>query len=125
MFIAYCVLALVYSAMLTFSGISKLQPHPEAVKMIHEVIGVPMAMFPVLAALEFAAAAGAAGGNPLGTPGRRGGRRRDAVFHRRDRQSPARWRLRRDRWRRVHAGVRLHTPRPQDEDAGPAAHSLT
>ena len=58
MFIAYCVLALVYSAMLTFSGISKLQPHPEAVKMIHEVIGVPMAMFPVLAALEFAAAAG-------------------------------------------------------------------
>ena len=58
MFIAYCVLALVYSAMLTFSGISKLQPHPDAVKMIHEVIGVPMAMFPVLAVMEFAAAAG-------------------------------------------------------------------
>ena len=58
MFIAYCVLAFVYSAMLTFSGISKLQPHPDAVKMIHEVIGVPMAMFPVLAVLEFAAAAG-------------------------------------------------------------------
>lgn len=58
MFIAYCVLALAYSAMLTLSGIGKLQPHPEAVRMIHEVIGVPLQMFPVLAALEFAAAAG-------------------------------------------------------------------
>ena len=58
MFIVYCVLAVLYAAMLTFSGITKLQPHPDAVKIIHEVIGVPMAFFPVLAALEFAAALG-------------------------------------------------------------------
>ena len=69
MFIAYCVLAVLYAAMLTFSGITKLQPHPDAVKIIHEVIGVPLAFFPVLAALEFAAALGLLAGiwrAPLG-----------------------------------------------------------
>jgi len=58
MFIVYCVLAVLYSAMLIFSGITKLQLHPEAVRIMHDVIGVPLAFFPVLAALEFAAAAG-------------------------------------------------------------------
>lgn len=58
MFITYCVLAVVYSAMLIFSGISKLQPHPQAVQIIHELIGVPLGLFPVLAACEFAVAAG-------------------------------------------------------------------
>ena len=58
MFITYCVLAVWYAAMLMFSGVTKLQHHPEAVRMIRDVIGVPLSMFPVLAALEFAAAAG-------------------------------------------------------------------
>ena len=58
MFITYCVLAVVYSAMLIFSGISKLQPHPQAVQIIHELIGVPLGLFPVLAACEFAVGAG-------------------------------------------------------------------
>jgi hypothetical protein len=58
MFITYCVLAVVYSAMLIFSGITKLQPHPQAVQIIHELIGVPLELFPVLAACEFAVAAG-------------------------------------------------------------------
>ena len=62
MFIAYCVLAVIYSAMLTFSGIAKLQPHPQAVQIIHELIGVPLELFPVLAACEFAVAAGLLGG---------------------------------------------------------------
>ena len=58
MFIVYCVLAVIYSAMLIFSGITKLQMHPEAVRVIHDLIGVPLGLFPMLATLEFAAAAG-------------------------------------------------------------------
>jgi isoprenylcysteine carboxyl methyltransferase (ICMT) family protein YpbQ len=58
MFIAYCVLAVVYSVTLIFSGIFKLQHHPQAVQIIHELIGVPLGLFPVLAACEFAGAAG-------------------------------------------------------------------
>lgn len=58
MFIAYCVISVLYSAMLTFSAITKLQPHPQAVAVIHEVIGVPLGLFPVLAGLELAGALG-------------------------------------------------------------------
>jgi len=58
MFIAYCVIAVLYAAMLTFSGILKLQLNPQVVQIIHEVIGVPLSMFPVLAASEFAGAVG-------------------------------------------------------------------
>jgi len=58
MFIAYCVLAVAYSGMLIFSGVTKLQPHPQAVQIIHELIGVPLGLFPVLAACEFAGALG-------------------------------------------------------------------
>jgi sorbitol-specific phosphotransferase system component IIC len=58
MFVTYCVLAVIYSGMLTFSGLMKLQHDPQAVQMIHEVIGVPLALFPVLAACEFAGALG-------------------------------------------------------------------
>ena len=53
MFIVYCVLAVLYAAMLIFSGITKLQVHPEAVRVIHELVGVPLGLFPVLATLEF------------------------------------------------------------------------
>ena len=62
MFIAYCVLALLYAVMLSFSGITKLQHNPEAVRIIHEIVGVPLAFFPALAACEFAAAAGLVAG---------------------------------------------------------------
>lgn len=58
MFIAYCIVAVLYSGMLVLSGVSKLQHHPEAVAIIHQLIGVPLAFFPVLALLELAAAAG-------------------------------------------------------------------
>jgi hypothetical protein len=58
MFIAYCVLAVVYSGMLIFSGILKLQHTPQAVQIIHELIGVPLEYFPVLAACEIAGAVG-------------------------------------------------------------------
>lgn len=62
MFITYCVLAVLYAVMLTASGITKLQYHPEVVKIIHELIGVPLAYFPALAVAEFAGAAGLVAG---------------------------------------------------------------
>lgn len=62
MFITYCVLGVLYAAMLIFSGITKLQPHPQAVQIIHEQIGVPLRLFPVLAVCEFAAALGLVAG---------------------------------------------------------------
>ena len=58
MFIAYSIIAVLYSAMLTFSAILKIQEDPQVVRGIHEVIGVPLAFFPVLAACELAGAAG-------------------------------------------------------------------
>ncbi len=58
MFIAYCVLAVLYSGTLIFSGVAKLQHDPRAVQIIHELIGVPLEFFPVLAACEFAGALG-------------------------------------------------------------------
>jgi hypothetical protein len=57
-FVAYCVIAVLYSAMLVFSGITKLQHHPQAVAIIHDLLGVPLAVFPLLAACEFAGAIG-------------------------------------------------------------------
>ena len=62
MFIAYCVLAVIYSVMLTFSGVTKLQHNPQVIQIIHETIGVPLRLLPVLAALEFAAALGLVAG---------------------------------------------------------------
>lgn len=58
MFIAYCILAVLYSAMLTFSGVMKLQQDPQVIRIIHDVVGVPVRFFPLLAACEFAAAIG-------------------------------------------------------------------
>lgn len=58
MFIAYCVISVLYAAMLTFSGILKLQLNPQVVQIIHDVVGVPLQFFPVLAACEFAGAVG-------------------------------------------------------------------
>jgi hypothetical protein len=62
MFIAYCVLAVLYAVMLFFSGITKLQHQPEAVQIIHGTVGVPLQFFPLLAACEFAAALGLVAG---------------------------------------------------------------
>lgn len=62
MFVAYCVIAVLYGAMLVFSGVFKLQENPQAVKIIHDLIGVPLAFFPLLAACEIAGAIGLLGG---------------------------------------------------------------
>ena len=58
MFITYCIIAVLYAPMLAFSALAKVQHHPDAVRIIHDVVGVPLAWFPVLAACEFAGALG-------------------------------------------------------------------
>lgn len=58
MFVAYCVIAVLYSVSLAFSGVLKLQHNPQVVQLIHERIGVPLEYLPLLAACEFAGAVG-------------------------------------------------------------------
>ena len=56
--IAYLVITILLAAMVTFSGIGKIRRDPRIVQVIHEVIGVPLKYFPLLAACEFAGALG-------------------------------------------------------------------
>jgi hypothetical protein len=56
--IAYPVITILLAAMVTFSGIGKIRRDPRIVQVIHEVVGVPMKYFPLLAACEFAGALG-------------------------------------------------------------------
>jgi hypothetical protein len=56
--IAYNVIAVVFAIMLGFSATLKLMLHPGPVKGIHEVVGVPLSWFPVLAACLIAGAVG-------------------------------------------------------------------
>jgi hypothetical protein len=55
---AYMVLTVVVALLVTFSGVAKIRRDPKVVKTIHEVIGVPMKYFSVLALCEFAGALG-------------------------------------------------------------------
>jgi hypothetical protein len=69
MSVAYGVLAVVTSVMVTFSGMMKVRHDPKTIKIIHEVVGVPLRFFPFLAACEFAGAIGLLAGilwPPLG-----------------------------------------------------------
>jgi len=56
--IAYLVTTILLAAMATFSGIGKIRRDPRVVQVIHQVVGVPMKYFPLLAACEFAGALG-------------------------------------------------------------------
>lgn len=56
--IAYLVIAILLAAILVFSGLGKLRGDPRIVRVIHELVGVPMKYFPLLAACEFAGAMG-------------------------------------------------------------------
>jgi hypothetical protein len=55
---AYLVITLVLAALVAFSGLGKLRRDPRIVRIIHEVIGVPLKCFPLLAACELAGALG-------------------------------------------------------------------
>src|ERR1700722_20683716 len=56
--IAYLVITILLAAMVTFSGIGKIRRDPHIVQVIHEIVGVPLKYFPLLAACEFAGALG-------------------------------------------------------------------
>ncbi len=58
MHIAYLVVTLVFALMVSFSGIGKIRRDPHQVKVVHETVGLPLQYFPLLAACEFAGAAG-------------------------------------------------------------------
>jgi len=58
MAIAYLVITVLFAAMVTFSGVGKIRRDPHIVQVIHEVVGVPLKYFPLLAACEFAGALG-------------------------------------------------------------------
>lgn len=61
-FIAYCVVAIVFALMMFFSASTKLTQNPATVKSIHETIGVPLSLFPVLAGLQIAGGLGLVAG---------------------------------------------------------------
>jgi len=58
MSIAYGVLAVLTSLMLGASGMMKLRRDPRSVKVIHELVGVPLKFFPALAGCEFSGGVG-------------------------------------------------------------------
>ena len=69
MFIICAITTLVLAVMLVISAALKLRRHPEALHVIHEVVGVPLRLFPVLAAIQLAGAVGVVAGlwvAPLG-----------------------------------------------------------
>lgn len=58
MHIAYLSISILVAAIVTFSAIAKLRHDPKVVRVIKDVVGVPMEYFPLLAACEFAGALG-------------------------------------------------------------------
>lgn len=56
--IAYLSITILLAAIVTFSGVGKIRRDPHIVQVIHEVVGVPLRYFPLLAACEFAGALG-------------------------------------------------------------------
>jgi uncharacterized membrane protein YphA (DoxX/SURF4 family) len=55
---AYLVIAILLAAMLVFSGLGKIRRDPRQMLVVHEIVGVPLNYFPLLAACEFAGALG-------------------------------------------------------------------
>src|SRR6476620_501343 len=58
MTIAYLAVTVLFALMTAFSAVMKVRRDPNVVKIIHEVVGVPMKYFPLLTACELAGAAG-------------------------------------------------------------------
>ena len=55
---AYLVITILLAALVLFSGIGKIRRDPRIVRVIHEIVGVPLKYFPLLIACEFAGALG-------------------------------------------------------------------
>ena len=62
MHIAYQVVTLVSALLVTLSGIAKIRRDSRVVNVVHDIAGVPLSYFPLLAACEFAGALGLVGG---------------------------------------------------------------
>ena len=56
--IASLVITILLAAMVFFSGVGKIRRDPRIVQVVHEVVGVPLQYFPILAACEFGGALG-------------------------------------------------------------------
>jgi DoxX-like family len=59
---AYLALTILTAVAVAFSGVMKIRRDPKVVKVIHEIVGVPMEYLPLLAACEFAGALGLVAG---------------------------------------------------------------
>jgi hypothetical protein len=55
---AYWGITILLAAMVLWSGIAKLRRDPKVVLVVHEIVGVPLRHFPLLAACEIAGALG-------------------------------------------------------------------
>ena len=55
---AYLTVTLLFALMTAFSALMKIRRDPNIVKIIHEIVGVPMQYLPLLAACELAGALG-------------------------------------------------------------------
>jgi DoxX-like family len=56
--IAYNVMAVIFALMMFFSASTKLMLNPAAVHVIHDIVGFPVNLFPLLAASEIAGGLG-------------------------------------------------------------------
>jgi hypothetical protein len=54
----YLTITFIVAAMVAFSAIAKIRRDPRVVRTIHEVVGLPLSYFPLLAACELAGAFG-------------------------------------------------------------------
>jgi len=54
----YVAITFIVAAIVAFSGVMKIRRDPQVVRRVHEIVGVPLAYFPLLAALEFVGALG-------------------------------------------------------------------
>lgn len=54
----YVTITLIVAALVAFSAIQKIRRDPRVVRVIHDVVGLPLSSFPFLAACELAGAVG-------------------------------------------------------------------
>jgi hypothetical protein len=55
---AYWTITTLLAVMVLWSGIAKLRRDPNVLRVVHEIVGVPLRYFPLLAACEIAGASG-------------------------------------------------------------------
>ena len=61
---AYLAITILLAAMVLWSGVAKVRRDPNVIRVIHEIVGIPLRYLPLLAACEFAGALGIVLGIP-------------------------------------------------------------